>query len=500
MATLVKAQLQEVKPDQVQTVKGSAIPVQFNPASLSLKLTNQSSGGRSRGRQARQNNGQSSTVLSMDLIFDSADEGTDAAPVSVREKTNRVERFVLPNKETSAEPPLLRFEWDKIIIVGIVESLDINFDHFAANGAPLRAKMSLSIKEQEPGYAYLEIGKGKKDSGDTEDAGKKDKNGPGEGTNDPAGDTPKSDRSDTALDGETAAEFLARQGLDPAAWRGLDVDLSAGLSLEAGIEVGFSASLGVGFGVGVSVGVMAEVGVSLEASLGFGASAVLSAGAGASANAAVSAGLSASAGSTKSTSSSSKKVNGNDAGKALSAAGGIQSAIETVKINETQAVSAEAQSAFGIQAAQVAQVAIGGASTGANSAASPASSVVASAAKVSYSPLATNQQTTASGKQPDAGASKISLGTTTPPKADPRATSYGYGVPLQPLYAAALAQEQLRLCPRNDNGLRDDNGPRFRQQRTTSPWVALPQRDKTRAFADQTESVRVRQKRKCGPG
>lgn len=461
MSNLVKAQLQEVKADQNQTVEGSAIPVQFNPASLRLKLTNQSSGGRSRGRQARQNNGQSSSVLSMDLVFDSADEGTRTAPVSVREKTNRVERFVLPKENTSDAPPLLRFEWDKIIIVGIVESLDINFEHFAANGAPLRAKMSLSIKEQEPGYAYLEIGKGKKESAGSEKA--------------------KSDRSDTALDGETAPEFLARKGLDPAAWRGLDVDLSAGLSLEAGIEVGFSASIGVGLGIGVSAGVMAEVGVSLEASLGIGASAVLSAGTAASANAAVSAGLSASVGSTKLTSSSSKKVNGNDAGKALSAAGGIQSAIETVKINETQAITQEAQSAFGIQA---------GDTTGTGP----------SVSKISYSPLATNQQTSANGKQPDAGASKISVGTTTPPKADPRATSYGYGVPLQPLYAAALTQKQLRLCPRNDNGLRDDNGPRFRKQRTTSPWEALPQRDKTRTLADQTESVRVVQKRKCGPG
>ena len=80
MANLVKAQLQEVLANQNQKVEGSAIPVQFNPASLRLKLTNQSSGGRSRGRQARQNNGQSSTVLSMDLIFDSADEGTVAQP------------------------------------------------------------------------------------------------------------------------------------------------------------------------------------------------------------------------------------------------------------------------------------------------------------------------------------------------------------------------------------------------------------------------------------
>jgi len=496
MAELEKAKLQEVKADETQSTIGDPLPVQFNPASLRLKLTNQSSGNRTRGRQVSQNNGQSSTVLSMDLVFDSADEGTDGAPVSVREKTNLVERFVLPKENSSDAPPLLRFEWDKLIIIGIVESIDINFEHFAANGAPLRAKMSLSIKEQEPKYAYLKLGKGKKNSDGSQPSGSAGNNTPGNGTNDPGSNTPNSDRSDTALDGETAPEFLARKGLNPAAWRGLDVDLSAGLSLEAGIEVGFSAGIGVGIGigVGVSAGVMAEVGVSLEASLGIGASAVLSAGAGASSNASVSAGLSAGSGNAaKSGSSQSKKIDGNGAGMALSAAGGVQSAIETVKINETRAVTNEAQSAFGIQA--------GGASAaGANLAAAGSAGAALTAAKVSYSPLATSQQAGVDGKLPDAGASKISVSATTPPKADPRSTSYGYGVPLQPLYAVALSQEQVRLCPRNETGLRDDNGPRFRKQKTTSPWVALPQRDKTRARADQAESKRGRQKRKCNPG
>ena len=495
MAELEKAKLQEVKADETQATIGDALPVQFNPASLRLKLTNQSSGGRTRGRQVRQNNGQSSTVLSMDLVFDSADEGgVDGAPVSVREKTNLVERFVLPKENSSDAPPLLRFEWDKLIIIGIVESLDINFDHFAASGAPLRAKMSLSIKEQEPKYAYLELGKGKKNSDGSQQSGTGGNNTPGNGTNNPGGNPPNSDRSDTAMDGETGAEFLARQGLDPAAWRGLDVDLSAGLSLEAGIEVGFSASLGVGLGVGISAGVMAEVGVSLEASLGIGDSAVLSAGAGASTNASVSAGLAAgSAGSAKSGSSQSKKIDANGAGMALSAAGGVQSAIETVKINEIQAITSESQSAFGVQAL--------GASAGrTNLTAASSTSAALSITKVSYSPLAKNQQAGADGKLPDAGASKISVAATTPPRADPRSISYGYGVPLQPLYAAALTQEQVRLCPRNDTGLSDDNGPSFRKQKTTSPWIALPQRDTTRALADQTESKRVRQTRKCNPG
>ncbi len=463
MAELQKAKLQAVKADENQTPEGDAVAVQFNPASLRLKLTNQSSGGRSRGQQRRQNMGQSSTVLSMDLIFDSADEGTDEKPVSVREKTNLVEKFVLPKKDSSEAPPLLRFEWDKLIIVGVVENIEINFDHFAANGAPLRAKMGLSIKEQNPKYTYLEEGKGKKDASNSQKAGGNAGGGetaPGQGTNDPANSSGNnSDRSDSALDKETAAEFLTRQGLNPAAWRGLDVDLSAGLSLEAGVEVGFSAGLSASVGVGVSAGVQVDAGVSLEASLGISSSAVFSASANASSAATTSLSTS-SGGSVKSNPSSTKKLNGDAAGLALSAAGGIQSAIETVKTNETQNAAVQAQSAFGQS--------VGAASNSTASAATANTISSTATVAVSRTPLATEQLTN-SGVSPKSTSSSYSA---TVIVADPRSTSYGYGVPLQPLYAASIRQTQVSLCSQNPVLSRGGNGPAFRKQKTTAPWVA----------------------------
>lgn len=438
MAELQKAMLQKVKADENQTPDGAAVPVQFNPTSLKLKLTNQSDGGRSKGRQSRQNNGQSSTVLSMDLVFDSADEGTAAGdPVSVREKTSLIEQFVLPKEGSSKPPPLLRFEWDKLIIIGLVESLDIEFDHFAANGAPLRAKMGVSIKEQEPKYAFLKQGKGQKKS-DTAEKPDANKTSPGGGTNDTAGNNKNSDRSNTVLDGESAPEFLARQGLDPAAWRGLDVDLSAGLSLEAGLEVGFSAGLNASVGVGVSVGVLAEVDVSLESSLGIGAS-----------------------------TSSSKKINGDSAGLAIASAGGIQSAIETVKVNNAQSLASKTQLAFNMPATQ--------------------SGNAPAVDNIKRSPLQTEDRKTASLiNSKGSSGNPAEVNTPGVVKADPRSTSYGYGVPLRPLYAAALNQEQVYLCRVIDN----NSGPQFRKHKTTAPWEALPKRDQTRALADQAEASR----------
>jgi len=474
MSELQKARLQEVRADESQSTIGEALPVQFNPNSLRLKLTNQSSGGRSRARQRRQNNGQGSTVLSMDLIFDSADEGDDTAPVSVREKTNMVERFVLPKEEGGEAPPLLRFEWDQLIIVGIVESLDITFEHFAANGAPLRAKMSLSIKEQEPKYAYLKLGKGAKDASGASKSGSGGSNTPGNGTNEP-GAGPGSDKSAAALDGETAADFLARQGLDPSAWRGLDVDLSAGLSLQAGVEVGFSAGLSASLGVGVSAGVHATAGVSLQASLGIEASASVSAST--SSNAATNASVKATA------STQTQKVNGDKAGLALSAAGGVQAAIESVKINDTGAASARARAAFELPR-----------SSSSATPSSPASSAI------NYSPLARSQLAKPDQRQlPNAAGYRPSQVSTNLPQADPRSTSYGYGVPLRPLYQASTTQQQVKVHSREQASTAKDAGPVFRRNRSTSPWQELPSRDVSTTTGDQATSGNSRNKCKQRP-
>ena len=69
-----------------------AVEVQFNPATLSLQMANSIDGGESRGRQTQQYNGTSSTTLSLDLEFDTADEGTTDEPVDVRTRTAAVAR------------------------------------------------------------------------------------------------------------------------------------------------------------------------------------------------------------------------------------------------------------------------------------------------------------------------------------------------------------------------------------------------------------------------
>ncbi len=71
-------------------------------------------------------------------------------------------------------------------------------------------------------------------------------------------------RRQLALEGEPAAEFATRMGLDPAAWRGLGADLGGSLELPAGAEVGFSASLSGSAGLGAAAGALAGAAAAPE--------------------------------------------------------------------------------------------------------------------------------------------------------------------------------------------------------------------------------------------
>ena len=44
----------------------------------------------------------------------------------------------------------MRFVWDTQVFVGVVESLNITYPLFTPEGVPLRAKLSLALKEYRP--------------------------------------------------------------------------------------------------------------------------------------------------------------------------------------------------------------------------------------------------------------------------------------------------------------------------------------------------------------
>jgi hypothetical protein len=405
--------------------KTGTFPVQFNPTSLTLQLTNSVDGASSRGRQRQQYNGTSSTTLNVTLEFDTADEGTTASPVDVRTRTADIAQFMLPGGKNSKQaPPKVQFHWGTFELAGVMTSLNEELTLFSADGVPLRAKTTIQIKEQDPKYEALEAGPGANAGADVPASGEGD-GGTGGGP---------SDRAAEALAGETPADFLARNGLAPEAWRAIGGALSAladGIELEAGVAVDFSSTLAFGGSVGVSAGFQAGIDVGVDARLG----------------------LTADAG----------------AGLALAAAGGLTAATQS------------AASAAAAGAADAARERFGVARQATQASGRPASAAAQFAAGVdSRQPVATAPSVRTLAPQP---ASPAPL----PPRADPRATSFGFGVPLRDRVTSAAAEGAV--------GTYVVIGPRLPATQVTdvsarrgrgTPWEQLAATDATRrADAEQ---------------
>jgi hypothetical protein len=479
MPPLKKATLQEIKADASAKPLGAEIEVQFNPASLKLDLANKVEGGDTKGRQSRQYLGKTSTTLSFDLHFDTADEGTSEAPVSVRTRTALVEAFVLPKGSGNQKqaPPKARFHWDQLVIDGIIESLSIDFDLFAPNGTPLRAKMGVSMKEQDAKYELLQSGPGANRPIDASPPGSPG-TGPGTTGGGPA------DRTADALAGESAADFAARMGLDPSAWRGIAAQVGVGssLSLSAGVSIDFNSSLSAGVGIGFSAGIEASAGVSLGASFGLEAGASLSAGASASADA--------------------------SAGFALAAAGGVGAAIETVAIVKAESAATGARRSFGSAVpalpAPAPAVTSSSGATAIGTASIPKTSVPAVTAAPGVPPPSSSprpampdqpraplqKKGTAGQSLPSASAQAAAPAAPAPPMADPRATSFGFGVPLRPRVGSAADLRASVAAGRVPLRSRSGTADVLRNDDPTAPgWAQLPAGAGRRA-ADRAQSQR----------
>lgn len=251
MTALVKATLRELPATEGAPPIGEPVNVQFNPTTLRVQISNKSAGGQQAGSQARQRPGTGEMTVSFDLIFDTADEGSTTAPVPVTRKTMTVEKFVrprgsAPNQQT---PPRVEFRWGTFLVQGVMESANIDLELFAADGTPLRAKVAVSIKGQNPEYRYDPILPATAASaGNT--------GGPPPGPHaPPAGAPGTTGGSETpasvaqAMPGESLQQLAARHGLDPGAWRALAAGLSDPLSLAAGQEVALPTALNMGQGL-----------------------------------------------------------------------------------------------------------------------------------------------------------------------------------------------------------------------------------------------------------
>src|SRR5262245_32637022 len=162
MPDLAKAKLLAINGDaNPQALPGATpIDVQFNPATMRFQLQSTTDAGGSTAHQAVQHVGSGNLTVSFDLHFDTADEGETDAPKNVRLKTAEVAKFMLPASGSSKAPPRVRFSWGTFVLDGVMQSYSEDVDLFSSQGVPLRAKVSVSIRGQNPKLAANKEGSG----------------------------------------------------------------------------------------------------------------------------------------------------------------------------------------------------------------------------------------------------------------------------------------------------------------------------------------------------
>ncbi len=250
MTDLLKARLAEITAgDNPTEVSGTSVDVPFNPTSLRVQISNKTAGGQQAGAQARQRPGTGEMQVSFDLIFDVADlEDGD-----VLEHTKMVERFVRPQGTQPGKeaPPRVLFQWGSFLVQGTMDSANIDLDLFDASGIPLRAKVAVTIKGQDPRWVYQSppahtpnnTGSG---SGSGAGGQPNGLNGVPAGLPGTQGNSSLLDKVVQAMPGESLPQLAARFGMAPSAWRALADGSSNPFSLSLGQEVGLPAGLSRG--------------------------------------------------------------------------------------------------------------------------------------------------------------------------------------------------------------------------------------------------------------
>lgn len=151
MPSPVPAVIEILDADAVDPARGlpREIEVQFNPESYRLN----------KGAQIAEIGvfgidspilqfvrGQNET-LTLDLFFDSTEDGMDEAATDVRERSQSIYQLVKMQPKTHA-PPRIRFRWGAgLSFKAIVERVEQSFDLFAPSGVPLRATVSVTFRE-----------------------------------------------------------------------------------------------------------------------------------------------------------------------------------------------------------------------------------------------------------------------------------------------------------------------------------------------------------------
>jgi len=153
-----------------QLEEQNAIPLDFNPETLTLKISTGESKSRGRrGNQQIQNVSRSNATLSFDCIFDSTRPpdvvgGGSALQASnrsreisrnldVRRRTSQIAALIqVQGSGQDQAPRKVRFQWGQFIFDGTIKDHQEVFDYFSPDGVPLRSKITITITENNFRY------------------------------------------------------------------------------------------------------------------------------------------------------------------------------------------------------------------------------------------------------------------------------------------------------------------------------------------------------------
>jgi nucleoid-associated protein YgaU len=139
------------------------VPVRFNPTEYQVQKQNTFADINIPGLETPpiQFIRGSGEKLSTELLVDTSDTLED-----VREKyVNRLRGLMNIQRELHA-PPILSFFWDRTVFRGVLESLNIAYVMFRPDGVPIRARLSITLKEYKT--VAEQLNEGPKNSPDVE--------------------------------------------------------------------------------------------------------------------------------------------------------------------------------------------------------------------------------------------------------------------------------------------------------------------------------------------
>jgi LysM repeat protein len=141
--SLVRAYLEILVPK----VPNPIIPLRFNPTEYQIQKANTFAEIAIPGLETPpiQFVRGASEKLTAEVLVDTSDTLVDVRLAYV----NRLRGLMNLNRDLHA-PPIVRFTWDTEVFRGVLESLNVTYVLFSPEGVPLRAKLSLGLKEYRP--------------------------------------------------------------------------------------------------------------------------------------------------------------------------------------------------------------------------------------------------------------------------------------------------------------------------------------------------------------